>query len=117
MNGQRGFISYALIFLVGFLLLTGIFAILFPSVQTFHIQMWGASEDIISDNSTYINRNIDDAAVKASFNEVVDAQADNVTTNVEVLGFLNQYAWFFIIIMIMLAIYLQVRIVTEVNQF
>lgn len=112
--GQKGVISYVLVFAVLFIALGFIFAILYPGLQQFHIALWSANGYIL-DTSNDLTNNIQDTQLKTAFSSSIQSQKDAITTNTDILGFLSQYAWFFIALIIFVIIFLKIRENVEVN--
>lgn len=79
-----------------------------PLLQGVNLRVWQSSESIVLSNEQIIQR-MHDGNVANAAQAAIDAQKANFTTNVEITGFMNQYAWVFIALILFIVIFLKIR--------
>lgn len=110
--GEKGVVTISIIFIISFVILTLFFGVLIPAMQNFNIKIW-STNDTILESSDEASEKIKDSELKTAFNNSIQSQKDASTTNVEFLGFLNQYAWFFISVITLLTLFVIQRSIVE----
>lgn len=103
-----------MLYLFLFVVLSIVFAVGIPMLQLINIKSW-ASSSVLIEQSRDAAQDIADPQVSAGITAVLQSQLDALQTNVETLGFFNQYAWFFIGIVIFVVIFLFIREQKEIE--
>jgi predicted PurR-regulated permease PerM len=107
-SDERGQFSYGLIFIVIFISLLIFFAIVFPFLSSFTVNMYSGISPIVG-QAKVVAGTIQDTNISNSFTNALNAQTDNVQTNVDILSSLVQYSGIIIIIIVLLGVYLLSR--------
>jgi len=94
---ERGVFSYVFIFAIIIVILGFLFVIAIPIVQNMMSKSFEVSEDLLADTNTNINA-LGAGTIKTQTMATINAQQDASATNFEILGFLQQYGWFFILL-------------------
>lgn len=95
---NKGNISLAFFFAIIFIMLSFMFIVLAPALQTYTARIFLAGEPLIDDANT-ISSGFSDAQVKSIYRESLQGQKDSFAVQQEVLGTLTTYAWLFILIL------------------
>lgn len=106
--GNRGSLSYALLFFFLFVLLVLIFAIIIPTMQLINTQSFVLSDKIITDANRLVN-DIQDANAKAAIQATFASQKSSIQTNIDILGLLATYSWAIISLLLLVTIFLAER--------
>lgn len=113
--GQKGSISFALYFILLFVVLIFAFSLISPTLQTLTIQLYEANEFIIEDANAAAAE-IDNNSLRETVQAGLQTQVDNTELNISVNSSLAQYAWAIILIMVVVTFILVQRSLVEVNR-
>ena len=107
-NEERGQFSYAIVFIMIFILLLITFVIVIPFLNTYTVSFYAGMEPAVT-QATALAGTIQDANVRTAFQGALQSQTDTVTTNVQILSALATYAGIIILIIVLLVLYLMGR--------
>lgn len=109
---ERGNISFVLIFFFIFIVVTMMFVVLAPAMQSYTSRVYLASEPLIEDANT-TSTLFNDPVVTNQFQDTLGDQKDSYTLQLEILGTLNTYAWLFVVILTALIFLIYSRFLVE----
>jgi hypothetical protein len=90
-----------------------IFVVFVPMAQVFIAETFVVSQDLVNDSNATVN-NLQNPELKQSVQNVFQEQEDSYTFQIDVLGSLNQYAaWIIIIILAIVLILLSRALVAR----
>jgi len=92
-----------------------VFAIGMPFLQSINVHVWQAGESIVL-NSEQVVAKMQDQNVANAAQSAINAQKANFSTNIEITGFMNQWAWLFIALIIFIVIFIQIRQEKELDR-
>lgn len=104
------FLSF--IFLTIVVVVTFMFVVLAPAMQSYYARIYVIGEPLIQDANTTTNT-FEDLTVANNLRDTLQDQKDDVSLVVEVLGLLNKYAWLFVIVIVSLVFLLGSRALVE----
>jgi hypothetical protein len=95
MKHKKAQVTYYLFFVIGFLFLALVAAVIIPMLVLFSTQMYGAGEGMLN-KSLVIASNIDDPEVRNTLTGTMTAARDSSIDNITVLSTVYQYSWILI---------------------
>ena len=109
---EHGSVSFFIVFVTLSIVLLVLFALVIPLLTAINIEFFAAAEKILLDaNATAAG--FENEQIKAQLQESLGAQADSITTQVDILGTFFQYGWIIIIFAVLLVIFLATRETVE----
>jgi len=110
--GEKGSISYFIVFVFLAFILLVLFVFITPVLIKFNTELYAAGEDILLDaNSTASS--LSNAQVRGQLQDSLTAASGSIPTQIDVLSNFFQYAWILIIVIIVLALYMFTRETVE----
>lgn len=105
---ERGVFTFVLILFLIIAMLIFIFALIAPLFQGMTTNFFVASQPTLQD-ANLAAAQITDSAVKAHVQGTFAGQYNAVETNIDILGFLHQFSWAIIAIVITIILFLKAR--------
>lgn len=113
-GGQKGALSFAILFVLMFTFLVLFLAIVSPALERIAIEQYAIGDQLLEDTNASI-QSISDTGVRNSFNNAIAAQRAAATSNVDIISLIATYGWIVIIIGLFLIVFLAVRENVEVQ--
>lgn len=107
-KSKHGTISFALVFIFLFVITCFTFAVAIPMTLDINTAFFSMGEDMLQEGLEHAN-NIQDNDVKDSVTKTLTGAKDSFSDQVDILGFFVQYAWVFIVIIILFIIVIAAR--------
>lgn len=112
---DRGQLSFSLVFLLSFIILVVIFAVMIPLGTTFITGMYQGGEDILTQANDTAQL-IQDDSVRENVTSLITSATTATTENVSILTSAYKYGWVLILFIIAVMIALRARLIVEYNQ-
>lgn len=106
--GEKGIFSYIFVYAIILVLLGFLFVVAIPSVQKMQVHSYVISEDLLDDTNVLAN-SLGPGTIKNSAVTAINDQQDASATQFEILSFLSQWGWVFILMTFALAYLLTAR--------
>lgn len=109
---NKGNISFGLVFIFIFIVVTFMFVVLAPAMQSYTSRVYQAAEPLIDDANT-VSDTFKDPATTTIFQNTLGDQKESFSLQIEVLGVLNTYAWLIVLIITGLILLIYSRFLVE----
>lgn len=108
LNDERGVFSFVFVFAIIIIILAFFFVVAIPIVQQMQAQSFVIGEPVLEDTNALI-ATLNNGVVKTQAQSAINEQQNASATNFEILSFLSQWAWVFILIVLAMAYLLTTR--------
>jgi len=105
---NKGSVTLSTVFAVLVIITLIMFAFLIPLLQKFTTHIYVAGDSIIVDSNA-IAAQISDAEIREAFQDSFNAQSEATVTNIEILGFVYQYSWAIILLIVAFVLFMIAR--------
>jgi len=113
-KNEKGQFSYFIYFIVVMVIFLPLLLFGFPTLQTIAIGFAGTSDDFITANNDLLG-DIDDPALRADYNSLIQAQTDSQQTRISILNDAIVFGGIFLVVIVFIGIYLLARRNIEVG--
>ncbi|HNV61763.1 MAG TPA: hypothetical protein PKN54_02350 [Candidatus Cloacimonas acidaminovorans] len=111
---QKGSISYWFVFVILVIMLSFLFGVSIPFLQTFTVDIQGVSSDLI-DKAQVSALNIKDENSRQAVLDSLNAQESGLAEQQQIYGAFIQYSWILIIVIIAFILFMASRRDVEQN--
>jgi predicted PurR-regulated permease PerM len=108
LNDERGSVSYFIVFVLMVIMLTFLFGVGIPFLQTFTVTIHGATDDLV-DGAVDAAQNINDVNARTTILNSLNAQEDALQEQEVVYGSFIQYSIWIVIFLIALVLFMASR--------
>lgn len=106
--GERGVFSYVFVFAMIIVVLGFFFVVAIPIIQSMQATSYSISQPVLTDTNDTIAA-LNAGTIKTGATQAINNQQAAAATNFEILSFLSQWGWFFILIVFAVAYLLNAR--------
>ncbi len=106
--GERGSVSYFVVFIVLVIILSFLFGVAIPFLQVFTVEIYGATDDLV-DKAVDAAQNIEDVNARATIVDSLEVQETSLQEHQAIYGSFIQYSVFIVIFIIMLVLFMASR--------
>jgi hypothetical protein len=109
---EKGNFSFVVTFFIVAFGLSFLFIVVSPSLQKYNTALFKAAEPIITDANAQA-QGLTNSSVKSQLTSLYNSQADNTTTQADILSILYNYAWLIILVLTAIITFLLSRSIVE----
>lgn len=113
---QKGQTSFFIVFIIGAIFFTLLFAIIIPSVINFNLKAYQSAEQLFDMAEETANK-IQDANIKTAMLEMTDVSQSSIPTQTQILGEFFQWGWVITIFCIALVLFIITRKQVETQRY